>query len=63
LIDDSPSKLPNYPSFHENRHDQSLFSVIRKKCGTEMTDFDETYFNNDWSGIAMKYPFWATRFK
>ncbi len=63
LIDDSPSKLPNDPSFHENRHDQSLFSVIRKKCGTEMTDFDESYFNNDWSGIAMKYPFWATRYK
>ena len=63
LIDDSPSSIPNDPSFNENRHDQSIFSVVRKKYGTEMTDFDETYFDTDWYGAGIKYPFWATRLK
>jgi hypothetical protein len=64
LIDDSPSAIPNHPSFYENRHDQSIFSVIRKKYGTEMTEFDETYFDNsDWYGEGIRYPFWATRLK
>jgi hypothetical protein len=31
LIDDSPSKTPNHPSFRENRHDQSIFSCLLKK--------------------------------
>ena len=30
LIDDSPSSIPNDPSFNENRHDQSIFSVVLK---------------------------------
>ena len=64
LIDDSPSAIPNHTSFRENRHDQSIFSVIRKKYGTEMTEFDETYFDNsDWYGEGIRYPFWATRLK
>jgi hypothetical protein len=33
LIDDSPSNLPNDPSFIEHRHDQSIFSLLRKKYG------------------------------
>lgn len=30
LVDDSPSKVPNKSGFIENRHDQSLFSVLIK---------------------------------
>lgn len=30
LLDDSPSLSPNFPEFFENRHDQSLLSVLRK---------------------------------
>jgi len=30
LLDDSPSICPNDPSFKENRHDQSIFSIL---CG------------------------------
>lgn len=30
-IDDSPSIEPNYPSFKEHRHDQSVFSLLLKK--------------------------------
>ncbi len=30
LVDDSPSKIPNFEGFMENRHDQSVFSVLSK---------------------------------
>jgi len=30
LIDDTPSKIPNLPGFIENRHDQSVFSLLCK---------------------------------
>lgn len=30
-LDNSPSFLPNYPEFHEHRHDRSLFSLLTKK--------------------------------
>lgn len=33
LIDDSPSKSPNFKDFRRNCHDQSLFSVIAKMHG------------------------------
>ena len=33
LIDDSPSVNSNYPEFIENRHDQSIFSLLCKKYG------------------------------
>ena len=33
LIDDSPSRFPNAADFVENRHDQSVFSVLCKKNG------------------------------
>ena len=31
LIDDTPSQITNDPSFREHRHEQSLFSIIRKQ--------------------------------
>lgn len=31
LVDDSPSKTPNHKDFRENRHDQSIWSVLNKK--------------------------------
>lgn len=41
LIDDSPSQIQNDLSFDSHRHDQSIFSVIRKKYGCVKT-WDET---------------------
>lgn len=29
LIDDSPSKLPNYPTFAEHRHDQAILTCLQ----------------------------------
>ena len=63
LLDDSPSSIPNDASFHRSRHDQSLFSVIRKKLGTETTETDETYFEPDWNILGGRYPFWAIRMR
>lgn len=31
LCDDTPSTSPNYPEFRENRHDQSVFSLLVKR--------------------------------
>jgi hypothetical protein len=33
LFDDSPSRTENAPEFKENRHDQSVFSLISKRRG------------------------------
>lgn len=60
LIDDSPSKIPNNLSFIENRHDQSIFSILRKKLGTEII-LDETYFAPNWEITGRNFPIWATR--
>ena len=38
LIDDSPSKLPNDSTFREHRHDQSIFSILRRQHGTDIKD-------------------------
>ena len=63
LLDDSPSSIPNHASFHGPRNDQSLFSVIRKKLGTEMTETDETHFAPNWNERGNRYPFWAIRMR
>lgn len=57
------SNIPNDASFMENRHDQSIFSIIRKKFGTEITDTDETYFEPDWNITGFHFPIWARRIR
>jgi hypothetical protein len=59
LIDDSPSTEPNDPEFKENRHDQSIWSILRKQHGSVILP-DETYFL-DWNRDGIKYPLWAIR--
>ena len=46
--------------FKENRHDQSVFSLIRKKNDTILIE-DETFFLDYNTTEALKSPFWATR--
>jgi len=60
LISDEPSKIPNDPEFKDNRHDQSIFSLLRKKRGTEILK-DETYFYPNWDILGKNYPIWAIR--
>jgi hypothetical protein len=62
LIDDSPSKLPNHPSFADHRHDQSVWSILRKQSNGIIIDRDETYFGPNWQEGAT-YPILATRMR
>jgi len=59
FIDDTSSKIENYPEFIEHRHDQSCLSLLAKKSNLYSID-DETYFDFNTEN-AKKYPLWATR--
>ena len=65
LIDDTPSKIKNFSGFVENRHDQSVFSILCKSNLIESLsayEFDWAEKNNlrTWEHI-IDYPFWAKR--
>ena len=65
LIDDTPSKIENFSNFLENRHDQSVFSILCKKNQIKSLsayEFDWAEKNNKktWSHI-LDYPFLAKR--
>jgi len=60
FIDDHDPVIKN-EEFIDARHDQSVFSIIRKWYGSEIIP-DETYFN-DFVRDGENYPFWATRLK
>jgi hypothetical protein len=62
LITDTPSVTPNDPIFFDHRHDQSIFSIIRKKYGTIFLD-DETYKLNKDGGFETKFPIHCSRIK
>ena len=47
--------------FKENRHEQSIFSIIRKTSKNPIILEDETYFKPFGNSESLKYPFWATR--
>lgn len=50
------------PQFVDNRHDQSILSVLVNKYGS-IKLLDETYFHPNWSIEGEVYPFWARRIK
>lgn len=61
LCDDSPSKAPNLPGFVENRHDQSVFSLLGKAHGVfslSAHEYDPMTPGGDWSCMA-EYPVWS----
>ena len=57
LLDDSPSKEPNFMSFKDNRHDQSIFSILTKKykifSDTSITP--AIYLSRNRTGISKIY--------
>lgn len=67
LFTDEKSKKQD-SRFIDNRHDQSVFSIIRKKHGAIVLP-DETFFKqkHKWGGFgedtSLKCPFWACRKK
>ena len=60
LFDDTPSVAPNDPEFFEHRHDQSVFSLLRKAAGTLILP-DETWYE-DWNE-GRDYPILARRWR
>jgi len=60
LIDDSPSILPNHPTFIENRHDQSIYSLLIRFTPKVVT---EEEVENSKSPIIDTKVFHATRKK
>lgn len=46
--------------FRDNRHDQSILSILRKIHGSIVLG-DETWFVPFGNDESLKYPFWATR--
>jgi hypothetical protein len=64
LIDDSPSRLRNFPEFREHRHDQSIFSLLCKTKGAVVFSGEECYASSEkgWQSL-MNYPIWDKRDK
>lgn len=62
LVTDYYNKHNQCKEFIDNRHDQSILSLIRKKYGSIVLN-DETWFTNFSNKEALNYPFWATRNK
>jgi hypothetical protein len=60
LIDDSPSKAPNNPDFKENRHDQSILTMLIHKYNAVYAPTDELW---DFRRNNYERPFWAARLR
>ena len=61
LCDDSPSQSSNLSDFRENRHDQSVFSILGKMQGIfsrSSLEYDPMNGGDDWS-CMLNYPIWA----
>lgn len=61
LVDNSPSKSSNFEGFIENRHDQSIFSILCKLNNIIPLSSYETW-QSDWKKLD-KYPILAKRDK
>ena len=63
LCTDSYNKTEQCDDFIENRHEQSVTSLLRKKLGSVVIDGDESWIPPFGRGESLKYPFRATRLK
>ena len=63
LFTDYYNNINQCSEFRDNRHDQSILSIIRKIHGSVVIDGDETWMPPFGTGVSLKYPFWATRSK
>ena len=60
LFTDYYNRMNQYLEFKDNRHDQSILSLIRKIYGSVVID-DETFMHPFGQGESLNYPFWAIR--
>lgn len=63
LCTDKFNSQGQHPGFKENRHEQSVSSIIRKQMGSVVIDADESWMTPFGKGESLKYPFWATRLR
>ena len=61
LFTDHYSNLSQHKGFIENRHDQSIFSVVCKKYGAELLKQNEADGNG--KTFRPQFPFWASRMR
>jgi hypothetical protein len=65
LVDDTPSKSFNFKGFIENRHDQSIFSILCKMNNAEILSSFEHWYLSKRNGnvldheVLKDYPIWA----
>jgi hypothetical protein len=63
-IDDTPSIIPNPPNFKDNRHDQSVFSLLTKKYNYKNYGFIHGYiearrYRSGGKNLDLKYLKWV----
>ena len=63
LITDIYNDKNQHEGFKENRHEQSITSVLRKMHGSEVIEGDESWIVPFGGQESFKYPFWATRMR
>jgi hypothetical protein len=63
LFTDKFNSTQQHSEFKDNRHDQSVSSVLRKIIGSVVIPQDETYHKPYGSEESLKFPFWATRIR
>ena len=63
LITDHYNGNDQHADFQDNRHDQSITSILRKQMGSVVIPTDESWKPPFGQGESLKYPFWATRSK
>jgi hypothetical protein len=63
MFTDYYNKMQQHNEFKENRHEQSVFSILRKLHGSVVIDGDESWTVPFGQGESLKYPFWAARSK
>ena len=63
LVTDHYNTFSQIPEFKDNRHDQSISSLIRKKMGSIVIPRDETDFTNYDNPESLEYPFCARRLR
>jgi hypothetical protein len=63
LITDYYNKNNQEIYFKDNRHDQSVFSIIRKMSKNPIIIKNESYFKKYGSIESLNFPFWETRKK
>ncbi len=61
MFTDYYNNINQHSEFIDNRHDQSVFSILRKLNGSVVIDGDESWMSPFGEGVSLKYPFWATR--